>query len=230
MQAEDRPIHFSTELIHAPAPLKKPALQKLYFDLSQTRTAAYDNTDFTSPIESRFYSRRGNKTQSIALFLPDRVVMLEEWVDMPLATFTSKVRDLTALALPALELPLINIQTVTLRSTFALTHFNDARVFLLDHMCRQEGRVLQAFQRPVANGGLRFVLPETPDHSGNLSVTIESFRYSQSEVFVEVKGIFPNIKMGVDDLEQSDSHFQVVRSFMTNHIQPLLDQYDVPQN
>ena len=229
MQAEDRLIHFSTELIHPPLQHKKPALQKLYFELSKTKHAAYDSSDFTAPIQTRFYSRRSSKTQSLVLFLPDRMVLVEEWVDIPLATFTMKVREVATQAFAHLEIRPFTVQTATLRSTFALTHFDDARVFLLDHACQQAGRIGPHFQRPVATGGLRFVLPETPDHPGNLHVTIESFRHSQNEVFVEVKGVFPKLKMGPSELTQSDENIHIVRGFISNHVFPFLNQYDTAE-
>jgi len=226
MQSEDRLIHFSTELIHLPKQHKKVDLQKLYYELSQSRTASYDSSDFSAPVQSRFYSRRGKNTQSIALFLPDRIVLVEEWVDIALSTFLEKAREVAGHAFEVLGIQQVAVQTVTLRSTFALTHFDDARVFLIDHVCQQAGRIGPHFGRPVSVGGLKFMLPETPDHPGNLHVTIESFRHSQNEVFVEVKGIFPKLKMGLNDLELVNEHFHLVRSFISNHIYPFLDQYD----
>jgi len=186
MQSEDRVIHFSAELIHAPLPCKKDVLQKLYFDLSQTRNAAYDSTDFTNPVQPRFYSRRGKKTQSIALFLPDRTVLIEEWADIALSNFVDKVREISGRVLAARGAPHYLVHTATIRTTFALTHFEDARVFLLDHMCGQEAKVGPHFRRPLATGGLRFVLPETNEHPGTLHITIESYKQSRDEVYVEV--------------------------------------------
>lgn len=227
MQAEDRPIHFSTELIHPPKRHKKADLQKLYFDLSQTR-AAYDNTDFSAPVQSRFYSRRGDKTQSVALFLPDRIVLLEEWVDIPLSQFREKVREVAVQAFVSLGISPVAVHTVTLRTTFALTHFDDARAFLMDHACQQTGRIGPHFQRPVAVGGLRFVLPATPEHAGDLHVVVESYRHSRNEVFVEVKGIFRNAGIGPETLNPIDDNIAVVRSFISANLFPFLNQFDVP--
>ncbi len=226
MQTEDRLIHFSTELIHKPVQHDVQGLRKLYFELSQVRGAAYDSSDFSAPPQYRFYSRRSEKTQSIALFLPDRVVLIEEWADIPLSSFVEKVREVGARALAELGIPHFIVQTATLRSTFALTHFDDARVFLLDHACQQADRIGPHFKRPVAVGGLRFMLPETPDHPGNLHVTIESFRHSRNEVFVEVKGIFPNRRIGPTELQETSENIHLVRGFITNHVFPFLNQYD----
>ena len=201
MQAEDRTIHFSVELIHPVIKHRKEDLQKLYFDLSQTRNASYDSTDFSNPIQTRFYSRRGKKSQSIALFLPDRVVLIEEWTDIPLSVFLEKVREVASRTLSQLRIPKFVVHTATIRSTFALTHFDDARIFLLDHACAQKNRITPHFQRPIAVGGLRFVLPETPQHPGSLTVLIESFKQSVHEVFVEAKGVFASAPVGTEELE-----------------------------
>jgi hypothetical protein len=229
MQAEDRPIHFSTELMHPPSPPAVPVLQKLYYELSQTRGVGYDSTNFSPPGPPRFYSKRGPKTQSIALFLPDRLVLLEEWVDMPFAQFMTKVEAVAAQAMPALGIESFNVQTATIRTTFGLTHFDDARVFLLDHICRQDGELGAYFGRPIGVGGLRFVLPETPDVPGTLHVIIESYRHSANEVFVEVKGVFANQHVTREGLETLRNTFLQVRRFISDHIFPYLNQYDEPR-
>ena len=230
MQSEDRVIHFSAELIHPPATSKKDALQKLYFDLSQTRNAAYDSTDFTNPMQPRFYSRRGKKTQSIVLFLPDRAVLIEEWADIALSDFLEKVREISGRVLQARGVPHFLVHTATIRTTLALTHFEDARVFLLDHMCAQEGKVGPYFRRPLATGGLRFVLPETAEDPGTLHITIESFKQSRNEVYVEVKGIFGKRPVDAENLDVILDNIRLVRSFITESVHPYLDQYDVPQD
>ncbi len=228
MQAEDRIIHFSAELIHQPVQPRKEVLQKLYYDLSQTRVAAYDSSDFTNPVQARFHSRRGQKTQSIALFLPDRAVLIEEWADIALSDFLEKMREVATRLMEARNIQRYAAHTVTLRSTFALTQFEDARVFLIDHVCGQAGKVGPHFQRPVATGGLRFVLPETNEHPGTLHVIIESFRHSRNEVFVEVKGVFTRPPLGPGELGLIEDHARYVRTFITDRIFPFMNQYDLP--
>jgi hypothetical protein len=187
VQSEDRIIHFSVELIHAPVQSKVQDLQKLYFELSQTRLGAYDSTDFTNPLQARFYSRRGKKTQSFALFLPDRIVLVEEWADVPLSDFQERVREVA---------------------------------------CAQDGKVGPHLQRPVSVGGLRFVLPETNEHEGALHITIESFRHSRDEVFVETKGVFARKPVGPDDIGIVIEHLRYTRSFVSNQIFSYLNQFD----
>ncbi|GMW02743.1 MAG: hypothetical protein AMXMBFR84_38790 [Candidatus Hydrogenedentota bacterium] len=226
MQAEDRPIHFSTELMHIPKSHAVPVLQRLYFDWSQSRVTSFDNIELTPPGPPKFYSRRGEKTHSAAVFLPDRILFAEEWVDLPMAQFLDKVDKASAVALDVLEIPAYVAQTVTIRTTFALTHFQDARVFLIDNACRQAGRIGPHFQRPIAVGGLRFVLPETPDHPGTLHIIIESYRHGLNEVYIEVKGIFPNTVISAQSEMKPRDHVQRVRSFISSHIYPYLNQFD----
>ncbi len=227
MQAEDRVIHFCVELIHQPAPLKRQALQKLYFDLSQTR-AAYDSIDLAEAAQARFYSRRG-KAQSLIIFLPDRVLMVEEWSDIPLSTFEEKVRAAAPLALQARGVKQVLVHSATVRSTFALTHYKDARVFLLDNACCLEGRIAPHFERPIATGGLRLVFPETNEHRGNLHVNIESFRHSADEMFVEVKAIFGRQPIAPPDMEPIIANLRETRAFISDRVFPFLQQFDCPQ-
>lgn len=230
MQQEDRIVHFSAELIHGPVELSKEALQRFYFDLSQQRNAGYDSTDFSNPAQARFYSNRGKKTQSMLLFLPDRAVFIEEWTDLSVRDFMERVRDIGGRILEARGADKYLAHTVTIRSTFALTHFEDARVFLMDYACNQDGRIAPHFQRPVATGGLRFVLPETNEHPGVLHIAIESFRYSRNEVFAEVKGIFGQQQVSAENMGAVVENIRVVRSFLSDHIFPYLNQFDVPKD
>jgi len=230
MQAEDRIIHFACELIHQPITPKKDVLQKLYFDLAQTRHGAYDSTDFTNPAQTRFYTRKSKKTQSIALFLPDRAVLVEEWTDLALTDFVERVREVGSRLLPARNQAQLIAHTATIRSTFALSHFDDARQFILDHACGQQGRIGPHFQRPIATGGLRFTLPETNEHPGNYQVSIESFRLSNKEVFVEVKGIFSRERLTVDQLNTVLDNIRAVRAFISDRVYPYLEQFDQPRD
>lgn len=228
MQSEDRVIHFGVELIHKPIQHKKEALQKLYFELSQIRNAGYDSTDFTRMAQPRFYSKQGKRSQSVALFLPDRVLMVEEWADIPMSAFLERVEAMAEKVLEFGEFETFLAHTATIRSTFALSHFDDARVFLLEQVCQQGNRIGPHFQRPIAVGGLRFTLPETDEYPGNLQVNIESFRQSRSEVYVEVKGIFARQKVSGAELDVVLDHVRGVRSFITERVFPYLDQYDLP--
>jgi len=227
MQSEDRVIHFSVELVHLPGQVAKEALQKLYYDLSQTRHGSYDSTDFNNPMTPRFYSRRGQKTQSIAVFLPDRLVLVEEWADMPLSDFVDKVREVAPLVMQARGVKELVAHTATVRSTFALSHFDDAREFLIDHACKQRDLISPYFKRPIAVGGLRFVLPETNEHPGQFNVNIESFRHSRSEVFVEVKGVFGRRRVPVDALDPVLDNVASVRQFISTSVYPYLNQFDL---
>ena len=227
MQSEDRLIHFSTELFHPPAELSKPVVQRLYYEFSQNPLLGYDSSDFTQPNQARFYSRRGQKSHSVAMMLPDRVALVEEWADIPLSDFLDKVRLVGEEAMKALRFAPYAAQVVTLRSTMGLTHFEDARTFIMEQVCSQRGDVAPHFRRPIGVSGLRFVLPETPDHPGTLNVAIESFRFSKREVYVEVKGAFNKLHIGQDSLQTAVDHIHVVREFISRNIFGFLEQYDV---
>jgi hypothetical protein len=227
MQAEDRPIHFSSELIHAPRKHPLPALQKLYYELSQTKHANYLGSDFSPTSPPRYFTKRGRKTQSTAVFLPDRMLVAEEWVDIPFAQFMDRLETAAEHAARELGVAPFAAQAVTLRTTFALTHFTDARVFLFEQMCGLEGKLSPHLGRPIAVGGLRLVLPETPEHRGTLNTTIESYRFSQNEIFVEVKGVFARQPIPADALYQLRDNCVLVREFISANIHPYLDQFDV---
>jgi hypothetical protein len=228
MQPEDRVIHFSTELIHPPVQHQVPVLQRLYYELSQQPGAGYDNTDFSAQGTFRFHSRR-QKAQSVVLFLPDRLVIIEEWADMPLSGFIERLKAVGARAKDVLGLKPLVAQTVTLRSTFSLTHYADATEFLLHQACRLQGHLAPHFDRPLVTGGLRFVFPETADHPGTLNVLVETFRYNPREVLVEVKGLFDRNAMGGHDMDVAANHVQLVRRFILDNVFPFLNQFDTPQ-
>ena len=226
MQSEDRIIHFCVEMIHRPLPLKRQELQRLYYELSQTR-AAYDNIEMNEAAQAKFHSQRG-KAQSLLVFLPDRELLVEEWADIPLSTFTEKLRLAAPMVMKARGVAQIVVHSITVRSTFALTHYEDARVFLLDNACQLAGRVNPFFQRPIATGGVRFVFPETSEHAGVLHLNIESFRHSNNEVFVEVKSVFGRQAVGADNMEPVVTNLNLTRQFISDRVYPFLQQFDTP--
>jgi hypothetical protein len=125
MHIEDRPIHFSVELIHNPTPIHKEALQRLYYDLTGT-PVSYDSTDFSFPMQTRFYSTHG-KSQSIALFLLDRAIIIEEWTSATFEEFLNRVKELGPKILQARNQGAFLAHAGTFRSTFALTRYDDAK-------------------------------------------------------------------------------------------------------
>jgi hypothetical protein len=228
MQAEDRPIHFSTELIFPSMPLQPQVLQRLYYELSQTAEAAYQNVDLGGQKgPPRFFSARG-KAQSIALFLPDRLVLVEEWADQTFEVFLAKMAEVAARVMEALEIDAFTAQTATVRTTYALTNFEDARIFLLEHVCNQQGRIGPYFRRPIMTGGMRFVLPKTEEHPGDLHLIIESFRNSRNEVFVEAKGVYRGLSITPHELDEAAVHLREVRAFTAENVHTFLQQYDLP--
>lgn len=226
MHSEDRSIHYSSEVFHGPLQHKQSDLQRLYFELSQVHGAGYDNTNFTVPGQPRFYSKRGKQTQSVAVFLPDRVMVIEEWADCAVDDFCSRLRAVVEHSSSVLGVGPFVAQTVTLRSTCRLTHFDQALPFLMDHVCQQSGRIAPFFQRPLAIGGLKFVMPETPDHSDTLHISIEPFRQEPREVFVEVKAAYRGEPVQADDAAVFTQRVLESRAFVTDNIYPYLNQFD----
>lgn len=228
MHADDRIIHFSTELIHRAVPYKKEALQKLYFDLSQTKYG-FDSTDFTNPSQVKFYSRRGPRTQSLALFLPDRVLLVEEWTDISLNEYLDKLKDFAPRLLAAREVPSFAVHAATVRSTFALSaQHPDGRNFLLDTVCGQAGKVTPYFRRPLAKAGLSFNFPQTAEDPGNYTVVVEPFMHSVGEMYVEVKGVFAQPAIDLENTEALTENVRSVRRFISERVFPFLNQYDLP--
>ena len=229
MHSEDRSIHYSSEVFHGPKQHKQADIQKLYYELSQSPGAGYDNTNFTIPGQPRLFSKRGQQSQSIAVFLPDRLMIIEEWADCTLSDYCQRLQLVVENAAEVLGVGPFVAQTVTLRSTCGLSHFQQALPFLMDHACQQQGKVDQFFQRPVAVGGLKFVLPESPEHPGTFHIAIEPFRQDPREVFVEVKAAYRGDPIQADDLDILAERVTSAREFVTDNIYPYLNQFDTPQ-
>ena len=225
LQAEDCIIHMSAELVHVPVPLNRQVCQQIYVDLAGTR-AAYDSIDASNPAMIRLYSRRG-RAESAALFFPDRLLVVEEWCDIPLSVFEEKLRQLLPRAGAIRQIGPMLLNAATIRSTFALSQMEDARVFLLDRVCGLADRIQTHFRRPLVTGGLRIVLPETSEHDGALHISIESFRHSNNEVFVEVKGIFGKRQIPWEQPEAVIENFRLVRRFITGNIFPFLAHFEL---
>lgn len=230
MQSEDRPIHFTSELRFSPRAIEKPALQKLYYELSQRQGLDYDQSQFAQIPLARFFSQRASKAQSMFVVMPDRIGLMEEWVDITMAQFIDKVRAGSDLARDELGIDAYRSQSVIIRTTYSLTNFEDNRVFLIDHVCNQHNRIGQFFRRPLATGGLRFMLPATPEHPGTLHILVEPFRNSLREIYVEVKGVFTDQHTPLQEPDSWEQHIRLCRDFIQESIFPFVNQYDTPQS
>lgn len=226
MQKEDRPIHFSVELIHPPSPINKEAIQKLYAELVGTK-AGYDSVDFSFPMQARFYTNHGNKSQSIVLFLPDRVLITEEWTIITFSDFLEKVEILVPKILNARNQSLFLVHIGTIRSTFGLTQYQDAKTFIVEKLFHQtQESLIDYFGRPISTLGIRLVLPESNDTPGLIHIAIESFRHNKKDIFVEIRGIFSKNPITPVAVKPLLDNLIALREFLTTRIQYFLAQFD----
>lgn len=230
MQSEDRPIHFSTELIFDKREFEKSDLQQLYFDLTKTSGIDYDNSQFSKVPLARFYTQRGEKSQSMMVLLPDRVGILEEWVDIPLSEFIGKVTAVSAKLMGQFEIPEYKAQVVLMRTTFGLTNCDDSRKFIFDQLCAQKGRIMPHFLRPVSSGSLRFTLPATPEHDGTFQISIEPYKESPREIYIEVRAVFAAQHTSLLNEGDLEKNIRLVREFISENMFDYLNQYDAPQS
>lgn len=226
MQREDRPIHFSVELIHPPSPINKEALQKLYGELASTK-AGYDSIDLSFPMQARFYTNHTNKSQSIILFLLDRALIIEEWTVVTFSNFLEKVEFLVPKILNARNQTIFIAHIGTIRSTFGLTGYQDAKLFIIEKLLKQAPEsIIEHFGRSMSTVGIRFVLPESNEAPGIIHIAIESFRHSKRDIFVETRGIFGRTPISAISVKPLIENLKSLREFITNRIQYYLSQFD----
>ena len=229
MQSEDRPIHFSTELVYDPQQFEKTQLQELYFDLTQAPNLDYDNSQFGQVPLARFYTKPGEKSQSMLAVLNDRMGIMEEWVDISLSDYIAKVATVSDLFMEKFSIDEYRAQSVLMRTTFGLSHYEDSRKFLFDQLCGLEGNILPHFQRPISSGCLKFVLPATPQHEGTINVSIEPFKESPRELYVEVRSVFAAQHTSLLNSGDLENNIRLTREFINENVFPFLDQYDTAQ-
>lgn len=229
MQSEDRPIHFSTELVYDKREFSKPELQQLYFDLTQSTHLDYDNSQFAKMPLARFYTKRGEKSQSMVVILPDRVGIMEEWVDIPLSEYINKVTTVSSKFMEQFDIAEYRAQTVLMRTTFGLTHFEDNRQFVFDQVCGQKDNILPYLKRPISSGSLRFVLPATPEHDGTFHISIEPYKESPRELYLEVRSVFAAQHTSLLNESDLENNIRLTREFINENIFPYLNQYDTAQ-
>ena len=229
MQSEDRPIHFSTELVYDPQQFEKTQLQELYFDLTQAPNLDYDNSQFGQVPLARFYTKPGEKSQSMLAVLNDRMGIMEEWVDISLSDYIAKVATVSDLFMEKFSIDEYRAQSVLMRTTFGLSHYEDSRKFLFDQLCGLEGNILPHFQRPISSGCLKFVLPATPQHEGTINVSIEPFKESPRELYVEVRSVFAAQHTSLLNSGDLENNIRLTREFINENFFPFLDQYDTAQ-
>lgn len=229
MHAEDRLIHFSTELVHAAVKPDAAVLKKLYYELSQSVDSGYDNTDFSNPAQPKMFTRRGARTYSGLVCLPDRLVILEEWADSTLLAFMDRAAAVASTYLRVVGPAHYTMQAVTLRAACAISHGASARDFVLEKVCGQNRDGMgEAFGRPVDLGAVRFLFNESPEHPGTFHIAIEPFRFGPREVLIEVKGIFPHQALDADAMGLLQDHIRNCRSLLSQRVYPFLNGLDTP--
>lgn len=229
MHDEDRLVHFSTELLHAPQRHDLTALKKLYFELSQSASTSYDSSDFSQPVQPKMFSKRGTKTHSALVFLPDRLVILEEWADSTLLAYMERVEAVAREILRSLPIGAFLAEVVTLRGACTVTHSATARDFVLEKFCHQDGAAMaESFGRRADVGAIRLLFGETPESPGTYHVSIEPFRNAPREVLVEVKGVFRSPAVDAEGVGLLPDRIREVRSFLSQRVYPYLNRFDVP--
>jgi len=92
--------------------------------------------------------------------------------------------------------------------------------YLWEHRLQQAEGTLHALTRPVLGGGLRFVMPESPEHEGMTEVKIESFLRDPSQIYVEVLMQWP--RPDSMDAVQPEGRVQTVLTYTDEIVVPFI--------
>ena len=65
-----------------------------------------------------------------------------------------------------------------------------------------------------------------PDNPGDLHVIIESFKHSAQEIYVEVKGVYAQQQINLEQPDDAIANLKRVRQFITERIYPFLNQFE----
>ncbi len=185
-----RDFGYQTEILFPPVRFGETALKEFAFNLDR-RGVSYNQSRFgDSALELTQASTSSAETSRYVL-KTDRVAVVHENVErLGFEIFCEKVEIISKMLVESFRMPFLLGQTHVIRKIVNPAGASDARLYLLDTVCRFGEEKRRAFMRPVHGFGLRFVFPATPEDPTEFDVKVESFLRDGRLLYLENVGRF----------------------------------------
>ena len=201
-------------------------MREFFNDIPKTVGISYKEFKILPNSEALFRTVEGNNI-SLTLIKKDRLIVQEEFPQMPLNVLKTNIASLVKGAYNFLRIPFFVSQVSVIRRLYQPTNFKDARVFLGNNMCGLKDRLFPVFNRPVHIFGLRFSFPPFKERKIGYDLRIESYARNPQLIFVENVGIY-NEPLTVDRINLMLNNLEQTNRFIEENVLRFLEQFDNP--
>jgi hypothetical protein len=222
-----RTIAFLCELLHPPLVPDSGPIQRVHNRMFQSGSPLYRSFTVagTGAVLSNPTSRPG--AVSSAGFLADRYQFREELTGLTPEDFTSRVREVTEMAVAERPVQLFTAQVVTIRTLINPRRFQDSRAYLKDGVFGF-GEELGELGREPQLYGMRLVFPPSQEEPWAFTLRVESFANDPRSLFLENQGSFGPL-VGAAGYETLERNIAATYDFLVQRALPFLAHFDVRQ-
>ena len=227
MTYDPRTIAFGAEIIHPPVQLQTDVVQGVHDALFKQSGLGYQNFQVQNNGIHLSNPAQAPGQVSVATFLPDRIILREEFRACTFEDFATRVVNVVSLSHKTLNIQTSVAQQYFTRSLVNPKHHTDSRVFVSERMLHGGDGALGEFARPLHTVGLRLTFPQTEDEKNAMNLRIEPWPQDPRSMWIEVTGVFAQ-PLPSDSLPQLSDHLYATYRFLTGPTFEFVERFDTP--
>lgn len=225
MSYEPRTIAFGAELLHQPIAIQAETVQSIHNSLFKHKEISYQNFQVSKDGISLSNPGQTPGTVSNATFLPDRIVIREEYRPCTVEEFATRVVNVGSASYQFLGVGTSLAQQFWVRTLVNPRNITDSRKFVSEGLLAGGTESLSPFGRDLHSMGLRFTFLAGEDQQGMFSLRIEPWTQDHRSLWVEVVGQFTQ-PVACEDLPEISNHLHSTYQFMTGPTLEFVAQFD----
>jgi hypothetical protein len=227
MSYDPRTIAYQADILHPPIPLRPDAVQGIHNALFRQPAFAYQNFQVAPDGIHLTNLPQAPGQVSAVTFLPDRMVLREEFRSTTIEDFASRVVNVVRIGFQTLGVPVALAQQFIVRSLIQPRHLRENRETLTQRMLGTDQEAWQGFGRPLHSAGLRLQFAPTQEQRESFHVRIETWHQDPRSVWIENTGSFAQPTVA-ENLPQLGEHLYATYRFMTGPVGEFLSCFDLP--
>ncbi|HLQ38516.1 MAG TPA: hypothetical protein VK348_11985 [Planctomycetota bacterium] len=228
MTYDPRTIAFHAEILYPPQQLRADVVQGIHNSLYKQPPLSYQNFQVAADGIHLTNLPQTPGMISIVTFLPDRMVLREEFRATTIEDFAMRVVEVASISFQALGIGTSLAQQFVVRSLVSPRHVRDGRELLAQRMVHDPEQGWRGFGRPLQSVGLHLSFPPTENQRENYQVRLETWHQDPRSVWIENTGVFA-MPTASENLPNLGNYLLATYRFLTGPIGDYLARFDQPQ-
>ena len=227
MSYDPRTIAFAAEIVYPPLQLRADLVQNIHNTLYRQPQLGYQNFQVAPDGIHLSNLAQAPGQVSMASFRFDRLVLREEMRGTTVEDFATRAVNVATTAPQTLNIPQTVMQQFVVRSLVAPRHFQDGREFLSQRLMPSVSDGGNAFGRPMASLGVRYVFPPHESQQETFQVRIETWPQDQRSIWIENTSSYPT-PLAVADMPRVADQLAATYQHVTGPVCSFLAKLDTP--